>query len=266
MPSGVPIEVEKATKRFGHAERGDLLALEAIDLTVRPGEFVSLLGASGCGKSTLLKLIAGLIRPSDGRIAIAGKTVAGPYTDAGIVFQSDLLLEWRTALDNVLLQVEMRGMERRAHKERAGELMALVGLAGFEGHYPAELSGGMRQRVAICRALLLDFPIVLMDEPFGALDAITRDQLNVDLQNVLTHGPTVLFVTHSMDEAIFLSDRVVVMTPRPGRIDAVLEVTLPRPRRLALRESDEFAAYAARIREIFLRQGVLREEPAVVTS
>jgi NitT/TauT family transport system ATP-binding protein len=260
MADGVAVEIDQVSKRFGATKgEGGLLALDEIGLSVRPGEFISLLGASGCGKSTLLKLVAGLHSPTGGTVYVASEPVRGPYTQAGVVFQSDLLLEWRTALDNVLLQAEMRGEPKGRYRERALELLELVGLAGFGKHYPNELSGGMRQRVAICRALLLDFPLVLMDEPFGALDAITRDQLNVDLANVLQHRPTVLFVTHSLDEAIFLSDRVVVMTPRPGRVDAVIDIELPRPRRLALKDDPRFEEYAASIRGIFQRQGVLRE-------
>jgi NitT/TauT family transport system ATP-binding protein len=264
MVEGVAVEIDQVSKRFGVA-RGHpgLLALDGIGLTIRPGEFVSLLGASGCGKSTLLKLVAGLQSPTEGTVRVGSKPVDGPYTSAGVVFQSDLLLEWRTALDNVLLQAEMRGEPKSRYVARAVELLELVGLGGFGGHYPRELSGGMRQRVAICRALLLDFPLVLMDEPFGALDAITRDQLNVDLEHVLRHRPTVLFVTHSLDEAIFLSDRVLVMTPRPGRVDALIDIDLPRPRRLAIKDDPRFDQYASEIRTIFQRQGVLSESDDV---
>ncbi len=243
---------------------GDIRALDGVSFEVRRGEFLSIVGPSGCGKSTLLMLVAGLLRPSAGAVTIDGRCVDRPQTELGIVFQNPVLLAWRTALDNVLLQIEMRGLDVRAHRRRASELLRTVGLEAFAGRYPWELSGGMQQRVAICRALVHDPPLLLMDEPFGALDALTRDQIAIDLQGVCTQGgKTVLFITHSISEAVFLSDRVIVMTPRPGRVDAVVEVALPHPRRLAVRESPEFAAYVRVIRERFLARGVLRDlEPS----
>jgi NitT/TauT family transport system ATP-binding protein len=253
------VEVTDVAREFV-TPQGAVRALDGVSFSVRSGEFLSIVGPSGCGKSTLAMLVAGLLRPSAGAIAIAGRAVDRPQTDLGIVFQNPVLLAWRSALDNVLLQLEMRGLDPRRHRDRARELLASVGLAGFEQRLPHELSGGMRQRVAICRALIHDPPLLLMDEPFGALDALTRDQMTLDIQGICARGAkTVLFITHSITEAVFLSDRVVVMTPRPGRVDAVVDVELPRPRRLALREAPTFADYARAIRDRFMARGVLRD-------
>jgi NitT/TauT family transport system ATP-binding protein len=232
--------------------------VDNVDLHIGAAEFVSLLGPSGCGKSTLLSLIAGLIEPSTGSVDVGDVRVAAPYTNIGIVFQSDLLLDWRTVLGNVLVQFEMRGQDPGPHEARARALIASVGLAGFESKYPWELSGGMRQRVSLCRALIHDPPLLLMDEPFGALDALTREQLQVDLQR-LWHSSrkTVVFVTHSISEAVFLSDRVVVMTPRPGRIREVLRIDLPRPRAIDVRDSAAFAANVRHISHLFQDMGVI---------
>jgi NitT/TauT family transport system ATP-binding protein len=257
-PDAAFIDVARVGKTFVGQDGGAVVALEGVDLRVRRGEFVSIVGPSGCGKSTLLTLVAGLVEPTGGSIRIGGAGVAGPYTDLGFVFQTDLLLDWRTVLGNILLQCDMRGLDARRHQARARELIASVGLAGFEGKRPFELSGGMRQRVAICRALLLDPPMLLMDEPFGALDALTREQMQVDLQTMWQASrKTVLFVTHSISEAVFLSDRVIVMTPRPGRIHAIVDVDLPRPRDLMVHETPEFARHAHRIRMMFQEMGVI---------
>jgi NitT/TauT family transport system ATP-binding protein len=239
---------------------GPVRALDQVSVSERRGEFLSILGPSGCGKSTLLMIAAGLISPSSGLVVIDGAPVRQPRTDIGIVFQSPVLLEWRTALGNVLLQAEAKKLERQGAQRRARELLASVGLAGFEDKYPHELSGGMRQRVSLCRALIHNPPLLLMDEPFGALDALTRDQLVLDLQKIRDERRmTVLFITHSVPEAVFLSDRVVVMTPRPGRIDRVIDIDLPRPRTLAMRETAEFAHYNHEILELFVARGVLHE-------
>jgi NitT/TauT family transport system ATP-binding protein len=266
MPGGGKlVEVSGVSRRFRTPD-GDLLALDAVSFDLHHGEFLSIVGPSGCGKSTLVMLVAGLLPATAGVLSVGGQLVDRPQTNLGIVFQSPVLLAWRSALDNVLLQLEMRGEPAAAHRERARELLASVGLAGFENRYPHELSGGMRQRVSICRALVHDPPLLLMDEPFGALDALTRDQLTLDIQRICAGGgKTVLFITHSITEAVFLSDRVLVMTPRPGRIDAVIDVDLPRPRRLAVREDPRFAAYTRRIHDRFMAHGVLRdvdEEPS----
>jgi NitT/TauT family transport system ATP-binding protein len=242
------------------SHNGPVRALDQVSLSGGRGDFISIVGPSGCGKSTLLMMAAGLMSPSSGTIAVDGETIRAPRTEIGIVFQNPVLLEWRTALGNVMLQAEAKHLDRGSAERRARELLAAVGLAGFEDKYPHELSGGMRQRVSICRALIHNPPQLLMDEPFGALDALTRDQLVLDLQRIChERRMSVLFITHSVAEAVFLSDRVIVMTPRPGRIDRVVDIDLPRPRTLAMRETPEFAAYSRDILDRFLAQGVLRE-------
>jgi NitT/TauT family transport system ATP-binding protein len=229
-----------------------------VSTSVREHEFVSILGPSGCGKSTLILLVSGLEPASGGTIQVDGRPVKGPYTDLGVVFQRDALLRWRTALDNVLLQCEIRRLPLAEYRPRALQLLQQVGLTGFEGSYPGELSGGMRQRVALCRALIHDAPILLMDEPFGALDALTRDQMGLDLLRIWERDrKTVMFVTHSIPEAVFLSDRVIVMSPRPGRIEAELTIDLPRPRTQAMTESARFIAHTREIHRVFAAAGVL---------
>jgi len=253
------IRVDGVTKTY-RSPRGNVQALADVSLDVGEREFVSIVGPSGCGKSTLLMLVAGLYLVSRGRITVGGREVAAPVTDLGIVFQKDVLLDWRTVIDNVMLQPEVRRLPPAEHRQRALALLAQVGLADFADKYPGELSGGMRQRVAICRALVHDAPLLLMDEPFGALDALTRDQMNLDLLRMWEAGrKTVLFITHSISEAVFLSDRVVVMSPRPGRVRDVLAIDLPRPRPLALRESAEFGRCTRELRKHFQDMGVLRE-------
>ena len=253
------IRLDGISKSFLARDGSTTLAVDGVDLTIGTAEFVSLLGPSGCGKSTLLSIIAGLIAPSSGRIVIAGREIRAPYTDVGIVFQSDLLLDWRTVLGNVLIQFEMRGKPAHPHRERARALIASVGLGGFETKHPWELSGGMRQRVAICRALIHDPQLLLMDEPFGALDALTRAQLQIDLQNIWQSSrKTVVFVTHSIEEAVFLSDRVIVMTPRPGRVREMIEIDLPRPRGLDSRENPRFVEIIRRVNHLFQDMGVIR--------
>jgi NitT/TauT family transport system ATP-binding protein len=238
-------------------------ALDPIDLTFSQGEFVAIVGPSGCGKSTLMRLVAGLLPPTTGRIVFRGKPVAGPVKDVGIVFQNPVLLNWLTVLGNVMLQIEMRGLDPRAYETQARSLLALVGLADFLDRYPRELSGGMMQRTAIVRALIHDPPVLFMDEPFGALDALTREQMRVDLESLLMDRPkTVLFITHSIDEAVLLADRVVVMSPRPGRIERIMSIELPRPRGLEGRLLPGFAAAHEAITEIFLARGVLRDRPS----
>lgn len=239
---------------------GPVRALDQVSLCARKGEFLTILGPSGCGKSTLLMIAAGLLPASSGVVTVDGQPVDQPRTDIGIVFQSPVLLEWRTALGNVMLQAEAKKLERAAAERRARALLSSVGLGGFEDKYPHELSGGMRQRVSLCRALIHNPPLLMMDEPFGALDALTRDQLVLDLQQIWNETRmTVLFITHSLAEAVFLSDRVIVMTPRPGRIDQVIDIDLPRPRTLAMRETPRFAEYSRQILDLFLARGVLKE-------
>ena len=253
------IELNAISKSFSTRDGSSTLAVDGVDLDIGASEFVSLLGPSGCGKSTLLSIIAGLIQPTSGEARIKGKPILAPYTNIGIVFQNDLLLDWRTVLGNVLIQFEMRGIKTEPHREQARALIGSVGLGDFEGKYPWELSGGMRQRVAICRALIHDPPLLLMDEPFGALDALTRAQLQIDLQNIWQSSrKTVVFVTHSIEEAVFLSDRVIVMTPRPGRVREVIAIDLPRPRGLDTRERPAFTEAIHRVNRLFEEMGVIR--------
>ena len=254
----VHIAVSGVSKKYG--AKG-VLALDRVSLDVHAGEFLSILGPSGCGKSTLLRCVAGLERATGGQIRVHGETVKRPPANMGVVFQRDVLLDWRSILDNMFLQIDFRGEKRSRYMDRAHELLDLFGLRGFENAYPAQLSGGMRQRAAICRALLADPDLVLMDEPFGALDALTRDQMNLELQRIWSSARrTILFVTHSIGEAVFLSDRVVVMSPRPGRIAMTLTIDLPRPRRMAIREMPEFAHYCGQIRTLFGEMGLLKDE------
>ena len=226
-----------------------MVALQDIDFTVRDGEFVSVVGPSGCGKSTLLKILAGLLPASEGEARLRGTPIDGPRRDIGVVFQSPVLFPWRSVLGNVLLPADVQRLGREEMKRRAIGLLDLVGLTGFEHRYPWQLSGGMQQRVALVRALIHDPALLLMDEPFGALDALTRETMNVELQRIwLERQKTVVFITHSTSEAVFLGDRVLVMTPRPGRIQDVLEVDLPRPRGLEIMNTEAFGVYVQRIR------------------
>jgi NitT/TauT family transport system ATP-binding protein len=251
------ITIEQVTKVYPTKD-GPLHALGPVDLAVGRGEFVAIVGPSGCGKSTLLLLTAGLLDYTSGRITVEGSEVRAPRTDVGIVFQTPALAEWRDVLGNVLLQLEMRRLDARTYRERAHDLLASVGLGGFERRYPFELSGGMQQRTAFCRALVHDPPLVLMDEPLGALDALTREQLRTDLERLwMQTGKTVLFVTHSITESVQLADRVVVMSPRPGLIDRVVPIELPRPRTIEVREGAEFQRCVHEITEVFLNRGVL---------
>jgi NitT/TauT family transport system ATP-binding protein len=224
------VGIEDVAVRFRTKNR-DVTALTDVSLDVAMGEFVAIVGPSGCGKSTLLKLVAGLLKPSTGDVRLHGERVLGPRHDIGYVFQRAALLEWRSARRNILLQAEMRRMPGAVAHGRADQLIAMTGLDGFEDAYPHELSGGMQQRVALCRALLHEPPVLLMDEPFGALDALTREQMNMELNRIWREtGTTVLLVTHSISEACYLADRVVVMSPRPGTITEIIEVGLPAER------------------------------------
>lgn len=260
LPSAMAyVSITSVGKAYGSV-RGPVHALQDISLDVREAEFVSVLGPSGCGKSTLLKCVAGLEPVSSGSIALHGRPLSGPPKSMGMVFQRDVLLDWRTILDNVLITAEFAGIPRAAVKERALQLLRRFGLEGYEGRHPWELSGGMRQRVSICRALLCDPELLLMDEPFGALDAMTRDDLNLELARIWQDArKTVLFVTHGIIEAIFLSDRVVMMDRNPGRIVEVVDINLPRPRHLSVRETPEFARYVAHIRHLFASLGILKD-------
>jgi NitT/TauT family transport system ATP-binding protein len=224
------IVVDKVSRGFDR-KTGQVLALDAVDFEVREHEVVAVIGRSGCGKSTLLRIVAGLLAPTGGRVLVAGEPVTRPRRDVAFMFQRPALLPWRSVLDNVLLPVEVHGLDRRRHTVRAHELLELVGLAEFAGRLPHELSGGMQQRVSLCRSLIQRPAVMLMDEPFSALDALTRTELSVELQRIWWEHPvTVVFVTHSIEEAVVLADRVVVLTPRPGRLRKLVDVALPRPR------------------------------------
>ncbi len=253
------IEVRAVSKSYRAG--GDVIpALKDVSFDIARGEFVSVLGPSGCGKTTLMLAVLGLIGIDQGEVQIDGQRVTGPFTDLGIIFQTPELLDWRTALSNILLQIEIRRLPVRDYIPRAYELLERVGLADFADKYPEELSGGMKQRVALCRALVHDPEILLMDEPFGALDAMTRDQMNLDLQKIwLERRKTAILITHSIEEAVFLSDRVVVMTPRPGRIAEIVKIDLPRPRTLAFKEGAEFNSLAGHIRDRFRQLGVFKD-------
>jgi NitT/TauT family transport system ATP-binding protein len=251
------VELEGVAKEFA---QGNTVALQGIDLAIRKGEFVSLIGPSGCGKSTLLRIIGDLIQPSAGRVTVHGKPAhqARLDRDYGIVFQSAVLYDWRTVSKNISLPLEMLGWDRARRAARIEEMLALVELTGFENHHPWQLSGGMQQRVSIARALSFSPALLLMDEPFGALDEMTRERLNMELLRIWSEtGSTIVFVTHSIAEAVFLSTRVVVMSPRPGRITDVLEIDLPQPRTAALREDPRFFELVTELREALVRGGAL---------
>lgn len=255
------IDIRSVAKVYQSDTGEDIPALSSVSLKIKQGEFVSLLGPSGCGKTTLMMIMAGLSAASKGEVRIEGKRITDPYTDIGIVFQNAELLEWRTALQNIMLQMEIRKLDIDTYIPIAKQLLSQVGLAGFEDRYPDELSGGMKQRVALCRALVHDPDILLMDEPFGALDAMTRDQMNMDLQRIwLEKRKTAILVTHSIDEAVFLSDRVVVMTSRPASVAEDITIDLPRPRKLSVRDSSEFNAYTGHIRAMFKDLGVFTND------
>ncbi len=247
------ILLEDVGKEFG-AGRRRIVALSRVSLAVEKVSFVSICGPSGCGKSTILSIIAGLSGATSGQVKINGKVVTGPDQKIGMVFQDANLLPWRTVLSNVLYPVELRRLDKRSHVQRARELLELTGLSGFADHYPRELSGGMRQRVAICRALVLNPDILLMDEPFSALDALTRDEMSIELQRIWSlHGKTVVFVTHSIREAVFLSDRVVVMGIAPGRITEEFTIELERPRTAAIETVARFNELIHEVREAISR-------------
>ena len=251
------IQAKEVTKVY-QTKDGLVESLKPLSFSIQAGEFVSVVGPSGCGKSTLLKMVAGLLPITSGTLTLDGQPINGPQKDVGIVFQSAVLLAWRTVFENIMLQAEMRHMPKEEATAKAMQLIEMAGLKGFEGKYPRQLSGGMQQRASICRALLHDPPLLLMDEPFGALDAMTREKMNLELQRIwMESQKTVLLITHSIPEAIFLSDRVIVMSERPGTIAAIYNIDLPRPRNLDVMGSPEFASYAKSIRAHFFSQGTL---------
>jgi NitT/TauT family transport system ATP-binding protein len=256
--NGAVVSLRNVSKSFA---RGGLVALEEIDLDVMPGELVSLIGPSGCGKSTLLRIVGDLVEPTSGEVVVNGKSArrARLDRDYGIVFQDPVLYDWRTVSKNIALPLELLGWDRAARAQRVQEMLALVELQGFGDHHPWQLSGGMQQRVSIARALSFSPALLLMDEPFGALDEMTRERLNAELLRIWEQsGSTILFVTHSIAEAVFLSSRVVVMSRRPGRIAAVVEVDLPQPRTADTREDPRFFELVTEVRDR-LREGGLDE-------
>jgi NitT/TauT family transport system ATP-binding protein len=251
------IEIDDVAKTY-RTRDGEVESLRPLTFDIAAGEFLAVVGPSGCGKSTLLKMVAGLLAPSRGRIMLNGREVNGPPDDVGIVFQSPVLLAWRTVLENVMLQIEMRQLPRDRYLPKARELLRMAGLHDFERKLPWQLSGGMQQRASICRALVHDPAVLLMDEPFGALDAMTRERMNLELQRIWYETrKTVLFITHSIPEAVFLADRVLVMTERPGAIAAIYDVPLARPRSLAMMGDAAFGTLTQTIRKHFYSQGTL---------
>ena len=251
------IAIDGVAKTYQTAD-GPVESLKPLSFDIGDGEFMAIVGPSGCGKSTLLKMVAGLLPASAGRITLNGVAVDGPPDNVGIVFQAPVLLAWRTVLDNVLLQIDMRKLARSDYLPKAKSLLAMTGLADFARKLPWQLSGGMQQRASICRALVHDPAVLLMDEPFGALDAMTREKMNLELQRIwFETRKTVLFITHSIPEAVFLADRVLVMTERPGAIAAIYDVPLPRPRSLAVMGDPTFVALTQTIRKHFYSQGTL---------
>jgi NitT/TauT family transport system ATP-binding protein len=257
-PSGVPITISKLSKAFGEGTGKRFQALKNIDVAIAAGEFISVVGASGCGKSTLMLMVAGLLEGSTGEITVAGRAVREPVTDVGIAFQDHLLLDFRTAFENVMLHADIRKIDRDKLATRANELFAQLRLEHAMNKYPRQLSGGMRQRVSLIRTLVHDPSVILMDEPFGALDALTRLQVRTDLETLwLRRRPTVVFITHSVEEAVGLSDRILVMSPGPGEVIDDIRVDLPRPRPIVLGDAAEFGAYVDRIHRHFERMGVL---------
>ena len=244
-PQDELIAVKGLTRRYGA-----VTALDHVNLTIASGALVAIVGPSGCGKSTLLRILAGLMPPTEGEAWLQGSRIEGPRRDIGVVFQTPVLFPWRSMLDNVLLPVDVQRLGRDKMRATAMNLLRMVGLEGFETHLPNQLSGGMQQRAALVRALIHDPSVLLMDEPFGALDAMTREQMNVELQRIwLERRKTIVFVTHSVGEAVFLADRVVVMSPRPGRIVDTLDIDFPRPRPLSVMNTEAFGVHVSRIRE-----------------
>jgi NitT/TauT family transport system ATP-binding protein len=254
---GTALELRDMSKSFGRGD-GRTVALQGVSMDMAAGEFVSIVGPSGCGKSTLLRIVADLIEPSGGTVKVNGKTArkAREDRDYGIVFQTPVLYEWRTIARNIQLPLELMGYSAAERRDRTRQMLDLVGLDGFDTHLPWQLSGGMQQRVSIARALAFSPSLLLMDEPFGALDEITRERMNMELQRIWMETSTsVLFITHSIPEAVFLSDRVLVMSSRPGRIDHQCDIALPRPRTEAIREQDEFFYHTREIRSHLRRPG-----------
>lgn len=252
------VDAQDVGKQYSGAN--GVRALSGVTAHIEQGRFVSILGPSGCGKSTFLRCVAGLETITEGQLEVNGKPVQGPPDGIGMVFQRDALLEWRTIRKNILLPIEFAKKPVREYQGKVDELLKLTGLSDFDDSYPRQLSGGMRQRAAICRALVDDPGLLLMDEPFGALDAFTRDQMNLELQRIWSETRnTILFVTHGIAEAVYLGDEVMVFSPRPGRLLETIQIDLPRPRPLSVRETPEFGRYTAHIRSLFEEMGIMGE-------
>ena len=252
------IDVAGLNKVYRTREGANIHALSDVNFAVGEGEFVTVVGPSGCGKSTLLKILAGTLRRTSGAVRMRGQPIDGPSRDVGVVFQAPVLLPWRTVLENVMLPIEIQKRDRALYEVQASKYLKLVGLEAFEGKYPNELSGGMQQRVGISRALVHDPAMLLMDEPFGALDAMTRETMNLELLRIWNESKkTVLLVTHSIPEAVYLADRVIVMSPRPGRITEIMRVDLPRPRPLEIINSEAFGRHVVALRRHFQSLGAL---------
>ena len=262
------LEIDSLSKTFESRDGSRVDALRDINLSIRAGEFITIVGPSGCGKSTLLHILAGVLERSSGTVTIGGHSLDGPSRDIGVVFQESLLLPWRNVADNILLPIEVLRLPVSKYRPRVDDLLQLTNLKGFEAKYPHKLSGGMQQRVSIARGLIHEPSTLLMDEPFGALDAMTREQMNLDVLKIWHESKkTIILITHSVNEAILLGDRVVVMSPRPGRIVDILDIDLPRPRTIEMSNTPEFGAYAARIRDhLFSRQTAAVEDPALASD
>jgi NitT/TauT family transport system ATP-binding protein len=254
------IEINNLRKEYKSA-RGRVLAVEDVKFSVSEGEFVVIVGPSGCGKSTLLKIVAGLLPFDQGHVKIGGKDIKGPARDVGLLFQNPVLFPWKTVIGNVLAPIELMGFNKKDYLQRAHELIDLAKLSGFEHKYPMELSGGMQQRVAICRALIYDPKVILMDEPFGALDAMTRDMMNLEVLRIWSEQKkTILFVTHSIYEAAFLADKIIALKDRPCRVREIINVDLPRPRALDVRGTSAYGGYVSKLYHLLQEESCIEEE------
>jgi NitT/TauT family transport system ATP-binding protein len=250
-PNGPAVITARNVSKVFRSQNGTLVALQDVSLDIREQEFISFIGPSGCGKSTFLNIVGGLLPLSSGEVLFRGEPQDQPRRELGMMFQSPVLFPWRTVLENVLLPIEIFGLDRKEYRQRAMEMLELVGLQGFEQSYPRQLSGGMQQRVSLSRVLVYDPDVLLLDEPFGALDEFTREAMNLELLRIAaTTHKTVLFVTHNIGEAIFLSDRVVVMTPRPGKVARIIDVDLPRPRTRDVMRTQRYADLVFEVREL----------------